>query len=1346
MKRKISIWTVLILAGDLLLGVGSASVGIGASAVYAASEFGMVTTPSAGASYVSIGSSLRLSFDRQVNPQTGNIIITPQGSSDPFVTIPIGTSGLIGSSKDYEIKWDASLHFIPNKTYIVTVPKGLFKDSTGAESSLTSWSFTTAPEINTGITVSNFTPANNARVDSGALAQISLKLDKPLQKGGGAIRLLSSADNSIIQEFIMKDGESGVAMVSDTASTTVTLSLTNKLATGSNYYVLIDSYAFKDADDKTFSGISSGNVWSFSTIGAAAIPVTLNPAAGAVSVSASGALQLNFDRPMMPATGYITVSPGTADDARTRWVNVNSTAVTGGGSKNILLSPASTANPLLSNTLYTVTIPQGAFYDQDGNVFPATAPYTWSFTTASLTSVGVTSLIPADRSESVDINKAITLTFNRDVIYNSSIVKSVALYKSSGIQTPVTITQSGTTAGAKEYTIKPTAALEYNSTYYIDIAKGAFSDATDPASIYGGLSGANSWSFRTLALDSTAPILTSAQLDNNRTIRLKYNETLNSAVALLPSSFQVTVNDENRAIESVSIQGDSVLVILSTGIAVGQVVKLSYTGGLRTIQDSSGNPVSTFSLKSITNSIESSMPLPQEGRITGKSVALKFNDSLKAVSTYAQSQFLVTADGYSLGVNSISLSGNTVYLGLNSEASSGQTVRVSYNAGSYPLQNTLGQNIADFADFYIRNSNDATLPLFQSAEGAGTKIVLTYNEGMSVTSLPMISQFSVLVGTTPNYVTNVAVSGNLVTLTLTSSLTVGQNATLSYVPGVAGLSDLNGNRAGYINLKPVTVSSSTSVAEISSATVTGDELTVTFNKSMQASTNLYVNQFGVRADGNNLGVQSYDLSGKILKLTLSSVVKTGQTVDLSYMSGSTPINDSSGKLLSSFSVLSVQNLTGTSTGTGSRPTYLGTLAASEFGEEYPLLKSDSSNATDERSVYSQSVKKYNLTTERLSSSYDYLYKLGTSTLAFEVPSTELAAYVTIPLKPLLDAVNRNSSAKLAIRYGDSLYSVALGDIDMSGLAASLIADSNNISLVFRMEKVPTGTFTPLEQKLQAQGLQNVTSLVDFRLTAMITGNTSSVNVLSVPGEYTVRTTSILNSAQSSIARLDLTYNDAAYLPTKSSTLGSYTILRARTVGNQVVGTFLSTRTFTDMSKHWSNTIVAELAAKNIIDSSYGNTFKPEQKITRAEFAVMLSRGLGLQGDRDTAQRFRDIQPSTQTGDYIGAAAKAGIITGNTDATFRPNENITREQLAIMMIRAMEYTKNPITLSSTSASALTAFKDKSKIQSQSAEFVAKAVQSGIILGMTTTEFQPQGNATRAQAAVMLQRMLDKADYL
>lgn len=87
------------LAGELVLGAGYPSIGIGIPAVHAAAEFGISVSPAPGATYVNIGSSLKLSFDRQVNPQAGEITITGQGDSTPFVTIPIGSYGLIGSSK-----------------------------------------------------------------------------------------------------------------------------------------------------------------------------------------------------------------------------------------------------------------------------------------------------------------------------------------------------------------------------------------------------------------------------------------------------------------------------------------------------------------------------------------------------------------------------------------------------------------------------------------------------------------------------------------------------------------------------------------------------------------------------------------------------------------------------------------------------------------------------------------------------------------------------------------------------------------------------------------------------------------------------------------------------------------------------------------------------------------------------------------------------------------------------------------------------------------------------------------------------------------------------------------------
>lgn len=1345
MKKNLRIGTAIIIAGNLLLGLGSPAIGIHTSAVYAASEFGISISPANGAAFVNVGASLGLSFDRQVIPQAGKITITDVNAETVFTEIAIGSAGLIGNSASYEIKLGSSLKFVPYKTYSVSVPKGLFKDSAGNESAATSWKFTTAPEVNPAIIASSMSPAVNSRVEAGSLTELSIRLSGVLTAGGGSVRLLSSADNVVIQEFAIREGEAGVAFQSADSSTTIKLTLANKLPSGGNYYVLIDGYAFKDANNTTYQGIASGSGWSFSTIGTGTISASTAPVNASFGASVSGALKLYFDRPMSPASGVISVSPGTEGDPRTRWLNVNSTSVTGGGSSAITLLPASAASPLLSGTLYTVTIPQGAFYDQDGHIFPASGPYSWTFTTASLTSLSVAALSPADRSESVDISKTIAVNFNRDVVYNNTVTNGVVLYKSNGSKVAATVQQG---ASAKEFIIKPSAALESDTIYYIDVAKGTFTDAADPSVQYEGLSGTKSWSFRTVAIDKTPPALTSAVLENNRTIRLRYNETLNASVALLASSFGVTVNEETRNIESAYIQGDSVFVVISTGIAVGQNVKISYTGGVRTIQDTSGNAAPTFSGQQITNTIESALPTPKEGRITGRTVTLTFNDTLKTVSPYAYEQFVVTTDGYSLGVNSISTSGNTLYLNVGSEVGNSESVRVSYYAGSYPLVSSLGQNIANFAEFNIRNSKDNVPPVFQNATGGGKKITMNYNEGLSDSNLPMNSQFSVLVGGSPNYVTNVAVRGSSVTLTLQNNLVAGQTVTVSYVPGVKGLSDLNGNRAVYVDLKPVDLSDIT-VSEISSATVNGNELTITFVQSMLTSSALSTSQFAVRLNSTTTLVQSYTLTGNVLKLMLADSAGSGQTVDLSYTTGTSFIKDLNGNALASFSQLPVKNLTGGVAAVptdANRPAYLGTLEASEFGDAVPLLKSDSAVIAADRSIYSQDVKRYSLNADRLAASYMYLNAQGAASLVFEVPSTELAAYVTVPLQPLVDAFNRNKASSFGIRYGDQIYSVDLGKIDLNGIVASLNTTGSNISLIYRIEKMPSEAFAPFVQRLQTQGLTSITPLADLRLAASVTGNYANETALSLPGKYMIRTTSPNSSEQTSVARLDQSYYDAVYLPTTSITKGTYKVMRALTSGNQIVGAFSSTRSFADMATHWSNTAVAELAAKNIIDNSYGSQYKPDQAITRGEFAVMLSRGLGLLGDSVTAQRFSDVQSSSQTGNYIGAAAKAGIINGNTDGTFRAEDKITREQMAIMMVRALEYTGQPVTLSASVMDTLSPFKDRAKILSQSIEFVAKAVKAGIIQGVSTTQFQPQGNATRGQAAVMLQRMLKTAGYL
>jgi hypothetical protein len=183
MKRKISIWTAIILSGSMMMGTWQPLSGFTNQAVYAAAEFGITVSPSAGATYVNTAANLRLSFDRQVSPQIGEISIITSDTKAEFVKIPVGSYGLVGPSNAYDIKWGGDKKLAPNTKYTASIPQGLFKDNEGNGSAATSWSFVTAPANDTSIAASELTPANNSRVDAAGLTQLSFKLNKKLFEG-----------------------------------------------------------------------------------------------------------------------------------------------------------------------------------------------------------------------------------------------------------------------------------------------------------------------------------------------------------------------------------------------------------------------------------------------------------------------------------------------------------------------------------------------------------------------------------------------------------------------------------------------------------------------------------------------------------------------------------------------------------------------------------------------------------------------------------------------------------------------------------------------------------------------------------------------------------------------------------------------------------------------------------------------------------------------------------------------------------------------------------------------------------------------------------------------------------
>ncbi|HOV79585.1 MAG TPA: S-layer homology domain-containing protein, partial [Bacillota bacterium] len=143
-------------------------------------------------------------------------------------------------------------------------------------------------------------------------------------------------------------------------------------------------------------------------------------------------------------------------------------------------------------------------------------------------------------------------------------------------------------------------------------------------------------------------------------------------------------------------------------------------------------------------------------------------------------------------------------------------------------------------------------------------------------------------------------------------------------------------------------------------------------------------------------------------------------------------------------------------------------------------------------------------------------------------------------------------------------------------------------------------------------------------------------------------------------------------------------------------------------------------------------------ITRAEFAGLLTRALDLAGD-ESAAGFSDVFPGQQFADVVGAAAKAGLVCGYEDGSFRPGYPVSREEMTVMAVRAVRAAGFTAEASNVNA-AIARFYDQDEISGWARIPVAAAVEAGIVCGRESDYFDPSGHVTRAEAAAVLERAL------
>jgi hypothetical protein len=185
-------------------------------------------------------------------------------------------------------------------------------------------------------------------------------------------------------------------------------------------------------------------------------------------------------------------------------------------------------------------------------------------------------------------------------------------------------------------------------------------------------------------------------------------------------------------------------------------------------------------------------------------------------------------------------------------------------------------------------------------------------------------------------------------------------------------------------------------------------------------------------------------------------------------------------------------------------------------------------------------------------------------------------------------------------------------------------------------------------------------------------------------------------------------------------------------------------TFADIASHPNQTAIETLAARGILNGFTADRFAPNETVTRAQFAAIVVRSLGL--PQQTVKQFADVSAGAWYAPYVGAAYTYGIVNGKSAAKFDPNGTITQQEAAAMVARAAKLCGMDTELENYEIlNTLSLFGDYVTAAQWARESLAFCYDEEI-LDPEDLDIVPNRAALRCEIAQMLHNLLAKAKLM
>ncbi|MEI2398727.1 Ig-like domain-containing protein [Paenibacillus phytohabitans] len=1100
----------------------------------------------------------------------------------------------------------------------------------------------------------------NAEKDIPTDAELVLTFNQKVTAASGNINIYKASDLSAPVETIPVDDSIRVTVQNNT----VTVNPEKDLDKGTKYAVTIDSDTFYNESEIGNVAIE-GDAWSFTTVAVldetAPIVTAYSPDKGETGVAIDADLTLTFSEDVTKESGNIEIYESTDSDVPVQIIPISSNNVAIDGSV-ITIDPFF---PLKYNTSYFVNIGAGSFIDPAGNYYAGiTDSGTWQFTTEEApdtTPPVVSSYSPEDRATEVATGANLTLTFSENVTKGEG---SIEIYNSANSITPavtIPVTSEIVTVQGNVVTINPEDKLDYSTSYFVKIGSGAFKDTA--GNNYAGITNSTTWRFTTTGEPDTAAPTVSAYLPANGAtgvgVETNLVLTFSENVSAGEGSIVIYNSASDKAVATISA---SDLTILNDVVTVNPADNLEY-GTSYFVQitddaftDTAGNYFAGISDSTTWQFTTAAAPDTTSPTVTAFSpepgatevgidanLILTFSENVKkaegSIEIFKSTDEIHPIVTIPVASDIVTIQNNVVTINPADNLEHGTSYFVRITEGAF--RDNAGNSFAGIAGitawrFVTASGPDTAAPLVTAYSPADNATQVSTSAALSLTF-----NENVLAGDANIDIVNAADDMIVTTIKAGNQALVSvTNATVSINTG--GILKQGGSYYVLIHPGAFTDESGNSFAGIADKTVWN------FSTVPVPVTPTDPPASGSGGSGGAAPVATPSTQTETINLNVENGSTQGSNVSSVVVSRTKDANGVKSDVITFALDQALRAINELKAAGSNIARIIVPDANDEVAETRMTIPAASSKAFADNQI-----------------SLD----IFTVNAEVKVPGSSLVGFGTdiyfnlVPLKTQQQSADAEARAKAQVQslsVGGAVTLVGRPvtiDTNLQSRPVTLVLPINNTSLTAEQLKA-LAVFIE-----HSDGTKELVKgeIVPF-------GQTGKSGIQFNVNKFSTFTVVLAQDPAVQVKAYMTGYADGTFQPGKSITRAEVASIIARTFNPSASTSGVA---YTDLAAgHWATNAINLVSSSGIMKGYADGSFKPNQTITRAEMATILSR-LVTNG-QGNAVSFSDI-----AGHWAQAAvettAKAGMITGYEDGTFRPNQTLTRAEAVTIVNRALGIT-------------------------------------------------------------------------